>query len=335
MPRLLDFDRDHERLLKEYVDGPTIYDLVLQGPLPDTYFQQVREMCRALCAHHLNIDYFPTNFVVRDGLLHYIDFECNGYMVVNIARTKSLGNQRSSTADISVQLTPPRTFTLEEALEYIMDLKELYLLTSPSRSMSAEFIRVEKGDYQTRLPDCYKGEFAEMASSFNHLIEKIKEDTDVLKVSEARYALIMEETNQVVFEWDIQRNHIYHTVYWTNKFGFSTEALRPGSNVPNFDQVHRDDQRALADFFRKILEGGQSKPIDVRIKTIQGTYIWCTINMIRLISRALLPGIDGLSARMKGTKEYSSPFMIPGIMNRRVHKPMNRSVTNIAPTPLK
>ncbi|MGL5172370.1 MAG: translational GTPase TypA [Olsenella sp.] len=44
-----------------------------------------------------------------------------GDMVVNIARTKSLGNQRSSTADISVQLTPPRAFTLEEALEYIMD----------------------------------------------------------------------------------------------------------------------------------------------------------------------------------------------------------------------
>lgn len=44
-----------------------------------------------------------------------------GDMVVNIARTKSLGNQRSSTADISVQLTPPRLFMLEEALEYIMD----------------------------------------------------------------------------------------------------------------------------------------------------------------------------------------------------------------------
>lgn len=44
-----------------------------------------------------------------------------GDMVVNIARTKSLGNQRSSTADIAVQLTPPRSFTLEEALEYIME----------------------------------------------------------------------------------------------------------------------------------------------------------------------------------------------------------------------
>lgn len=44
-----------------------------------------------------------------------------GDMVVNVARTKNLGNQRSSTADIAVQLTPPRTFTLEEAMEYIAD----------------------------------------------------------------------------------------------------------------------------------------------------------------------------------------------------------------------
>ena len=57
-----------------------------------------------------------------------------GDMVVNIARTKSLGNQRSSTADIAVQLTPPRTFTLEEALEYIMD-DELVEVTPKSVRM--------------------------------------------------------------------------------------------------------------------------------------------------------------------------------------------------------
>ena len=42
-----------------------------------------------------------------------------GDMVVNVEKTKNLGNQRSSTADKAIQLTPPRTFTLEEALEYI------------------------------------------------------------------------------------------------------------------------------------------------------------------------------------------------------------------------
>ena len=44
-----------------------------------------------------------------------------GDMVVNVERTKNLGNQRSSTADKAIQLTPPITFTLEEALEYIED----------------------------------------------------------------------------------------------------------------------------------------------------------------------------------------------------------------------
>ena len=44
-----------------------------------------------------------------------------GDMVVNVERSKNLGNQRSSTSDISVQLVPPRTFSLEEALEYIVD----------------------------------------------------------------------------------------------------------------------------------------------------------------------------------------------------------------------
>ncbi|MGN0076193.1 MAG: translational GTPase TypA [Parafannyhessea sp.] len=57
-----------------------------------------------------------------------------GDMVVNVARTKQLGNQRSSTADIAVQLTPPRRFTLEEALEYIMD-DELVEVTPKSIRM--------------------------------------------------------------------------------------------------------------------------------------------------------------------------------------------------------
>ncbi|MGI6105618.1 MAG: translational GTPase TypA [Raoultibacter sp.] len=54
-----------------------------------------------------------------------------GDMVVNIAKSKQLGNQRSSGADKAIQLTPPITFTLEEALEYIED-DELVEITPQS-----------------------------------------------------------------------------------------------------------------------------------------------------------------------------------------------------------
>ena len=27
----------------------------------------------------INIDYFPTNFIEKDGILYYVDYECNPY----------------------------------------------------------------------------------------------------------------------------------------------------------------------------------------------------------------------------------------------------------------
>lgn len=42
--------------------------------------EQVRQMCALLYDAHLNIDYFPTNFVAQNGELFYIDYECNDYM---------------------------------------------------------------------------------------------------------------------------------------------------------------------------------------------------------------------------------------------------------------
>lgn len=80
MPELLAVDRENERILKQYIEGPTVYDLVLAGGAKQAYVSQMREMCRVLYANGLNIDYFPTNFVVQDETLFYVDYECNAYM---------------------------------------------------------------------------------------------------------------------------------------------------------------------------------------------------------------------------------------------------------------
>lgn len=80
MPRLIFADRDREIILKEYIEGSTASELVTRGEMREEYIEQVREMCRVLYPAGLNIDYYPTNFVLRGGLLYYIDYECNGYM---------------------------------------------------------------------------------------------------------------------------------------------------------------------------------------------------------------------------------------------------------------
>ena len=79
MPEMLDVDEAQERILKEYIEGDTIYDLLLRDEMRPEYLNQMGEMCRILYPANLNIDYFPTNFVVRENRLHYIDYECNPY----------------------------------------------------------------------------------------------------------------------------------------------------------------------------------------------------------------------------------------------------------------
>ena len=80
IPKMIEIDEKNERILKEYIDGPTIYELVLNDRMEERYFSQIKEMCGKLYPLNLNIDYFPTNFVVQNGKIYYIDYECNNYM---------------------------------------------------------------------------------------------------------------------------------------------------------------------------------------------------------------------------------------------------------------
>ncbi|MBQ8591525.1 MAG: hypothetical protein IJ485_02080 [Lachnospiraceae bacterium] len=80
IPCMLDVDVEKERILKEYIEGDTIYDLVLRDAIKPEYTRQIQEMCQRLYPANTNIDYFPTNFVVQKEELYYIDFECNHYM---------------------------------------------------------------------------------------------------------------------------------------------------------------------------------------------------------------------------------------------------------------
>lgn len=79
MPKMLAVDRENERILKEYIDGDTIMSIVERGEMKDTYLEQIKQMCSLLYPAGLNIDYYPTNFIPQNGILYYIDYECNSY----------------------------------------------------------------------------------------------------------------------------------------------------------------------------------------------------------------------------------------------------------------
>ncbi len=80
MPEMVDVDRDEEIIVKQYIEGETVSEILERGDSVDKYLPQIREMAELARKNGLNIDYYPTNFVISDGKIWYIDYECNEYM---------------------------------------------------------------------------------------------------------------------------------------------------------------------------------------------------------------------------------------------------------------
>ena len=80
IPTMIAIDFQKERIIKEYIAGETVFDYVKRGTPADRYIEQVRAMAKQAKSAGINIDYFPTNFVISDGLIWYVDYECNEYM---------------------------------------------------------------------------------------------------------------------------------------------------------------------------------------------------------------------------------------------------------------
>lgn len=79
MPEMLDVDIKNERIVKEYIEGKSVYEMVWNEELPEACLKQVKRMCELLYPANTNIDYFPTNFILQGEILYYIDYECNDY----------------------------------------------------------------------------------------------------------------------------------------------------------------------------------------------------------------------------------------------------------------
>jgi len=79
VPEMLDIDIKNERILKEYIEGPTAMELVKSGTLPGWALAAAEDMAALAMRAELNIDYYPTNFILCGGELWYIDYECNSY----------------------------------------------------------------------------------------------------------------------------------------------------------------------------------------------------------------------------------------------------------------
>ncbi|MBN1316260.1 MAG: hypothetical protein JXA42_12355 [Anaerolineales bacterium] len=80
IPELLCYDLERRFIVKEYIQGMVATELIADGRA-DQVVEQLYNMSKIVKNAGINLDYFPANFVVKKGILYYIDYEYNPYLV--------------------------------------------------------------------------------------------------------------------------------------------------------------------------------------------------------------------------------------------------------------
>jgi len=75
IPKCYAIDFEQELVLKQYIRGRNIADMIKKKEDVSRYIPQVEAMAKKANAHSINIDYYPPNFILRKGLLYYVDYE--------------------------------------------------------------------------------------------------------------------------------------------------------------------------------------------------------------------------------------------------------------------
>ena len=78
IPALIAIDEEKEIVVKEYIAGDTIFELVRDGGSAEPYLDQVREMAERAEDASLDIESFPTSFGIRASLSGCVGDSRNG-----------------------------------------------------------------------------------------------------------------------------------------------------------------------------------------------------------------------------------------------------------------
>lgn len=144
--------------------------------------------------------------------------------------------------------------------------------------------------------------------------------TDTLK----RNQLIIDQSEGILFEWDLKTNVFTCSEKWENRFGYSIGGKVFGADGSAFSHVHPDDLPLLRSQMKKALAGQCSEYADIRIANSEGRYLWSRLRGKAYHSAdgassrilGMIYNIDDLKRSALSMKKQAQQDMLTGLLNK-------------------
>jgi PAS domain S-box-containing protein len=105
-------------------------------------------------------------------------------------------------------------------------------------------------------------------------ITERKQTESALKISEERFALVIDASEQGIWDWNVETNEIYYSPHWKNQIGYSDHELKNEFNTW-VEHLHPDDRETCINAFQHyIYNVVEHFFLEFRLRHKDGSYRW-------------------------------------------------------------
>lgn len=108
-------------------------------------------------------------------------------------------------------------------------------------------------------------------------ITKSKEAQEELRLMAERHKIIMDQTNDIIFEWDIEKDQIAYSSNWKTRFGYEPIKELASKKILQASHIHPEDLPVFDRLIHDLSGGIPYEEIEFRLADINGRYHWYKI----------------------------------------------------------
>ena len=163
----------------------------------------------------------------------------------------------------------------------------------------------------------------------NQRLRRFEQRMHVESIQDESYRIIMEQTDDIIFEYDTIDKTYFHTTNFQKNFGY--EPTRTGFlGSLESDYVHPDDVIRFAELYEKMKQDRRLAEAEVRIINSEGEYLWTRIYMLGVFDQegklakviGKIVNIDEKKRELQYLKEKAVTDSATGVFNKQTTEEM-------------
>ena len=167
--------------------------------------------------------------------------------------------------------------------------------TRPMESLLESIRRMQQGDFSHRFSTNGNSKLSIVGNAFNQLMDQVMADNRRLTADEERYRMVIQLSDNVVFEYGLADKQIYCSANWQEKFGYPP--VTSGGTDDWIKTVYPDDVEKLQNAVQRLIKTGDDLSEEVRLCKMEGdspAYLWCTVRA------SVVRDCDGTASKIIG-----------------------------------